>query len=230
MRKTIALAILLAAGICPYAAVQGEQPASEKKQAAESAAEAKRSIEDRAAPAAGDAKQDTVADDAAADPERFDWTKVDWKKRLTRLQYYITREAGTERAFTGKYWDFFKPGQYRCVGCGLPLFESDAKFESDCGWPSFDRPISEKALTEHVDFKIGYPRTEIRCRRCQAHLGHVFNDGPTDTGQRYCLNSAAMKFVSEKALKAEKEQSAEQQPPTDKPAPVATDAESKAGE
>ncbi|RIK75415.1 MAG: hypothetical protein DCC67_15365, partial [Planctomycetota bacterium] len=121
-----------------------------------------------AASAASGAKDGSSKPGDTADPEKIDWSKVDWKKRLTRLQYHITREAGTERAFTGKYWDFFKPGQYRCVGCGLPLFESDAKFESDCGWPSFDRPISDKTLTEHVDFKIGYPRTEIRCRRCQA--------------------------------------------------------------
>lgn len=143
------------------------------------------------------------AQGAEEDPEKVDWSQVDWRKRLTRLQYYITREAGTERPFRNEFWDFFKPGEYRCVGCGLPLFESDAKFDSECGWPSFDRTIAKDTVTEHVDLKLLQPRTEIRCRRCEAHLGHVFNDGPTDTGLRYCLNSAAMKFVSEKQLEKE---------------------------
>jgi methionine-R-sulfoxide reductase len=141
----------------------------------------------------------------AEDPDKVDWSKVDWKKRLNRMQYYILREAGTERPFQNKFWDFFKPGQYRCAGCGQPIFESDAKFDSDCGWPSFDKTIAKDAVTEHVDYKIGYPRTEIRCKRCQSHLGHVFNDGPTDTGLRYCLNSAAMKFVHTKQLAVENE-------------------------
>ena len=156
----------------------------------------------------------------AEDPDKIDWSKVDWRKRLTRMQYYILREAGTEQAFKNKFWDFFKPGQYRCAGCGQPLFESDAKFESDCGWPSFDKTIAKDAITEHVDYKIGYPRTEIRCKRCQSHLGHVFNDGPTDTGLRYCLNSAAMKFVHTKQLAAEKEKT--------KATPKAEKAEEKA--
>jgi peptide-methionine (R)-S-oxide reductase len=154
----------------------------------------------------------------AEDPEKVDWSKVDWRKRLTRMQYHILRQAGTERAFQNKFWDYFKPGEYRCAGCGLPLFESDAKFESDCGWPSFDKTIAKNAITEHVDYNIGYPRTEIRCRRCQSHLGHVFNDGPTQTGLRYCLNSAAMKFVHEKQLAAEKKPPAKAstKEPTDK--------------
>lgn len=145
----------------------------------------------------------------AEDPDKVDWSQIDWRKRLTRLQYHITREAGTERPFRNEFWDFFKPGEYRCVGCGLPLFESDAKFDSDCGWPSFDKTVDDKAITTHVDLKMAQPRTEIRCRRCEAHLGHVFNDGPTDTGLRYCLNSAAMNFVSEKQLKKEGEKGKE---------------------
>jgi peptide-methionine (R)-S-oxide reductase len=140
----------------------------------------------------------------AENPEKIDWTKIDWSKQLTRKQYHIMREAGTEQPFHNKYWKFFKKGQYQCAGCGLPLFESDAKFDSECGWPSFDKAIAKNAITEHTDYKLGYPRTEIRCRRCQAHLGHVFDDGPTDTGLRYCLNSLAMQFKTTKQLEAEK--------------------------
>jgi peptide-methionine (R)-S-oxide reductase len=139
----------------------------------------------------------------AEDPEKVDWSKVDWTKRLDKLQYKVMRRAGTERAFTGKYWDFFKDGQYRCAGCGLPLFDSEAKFDSDCGWPSFDKSIAKDAITEHEDLTLFQPRVEIRCRRCGSHLGHVFNDGPTKTGLRYCLNSVAMDFVPEKQLKTE---------------------------
>jgi peptide-methionine (R)-S-oxide reductase len=178
----------------------------QQKPKGESATTAETKV-DKNKPAADDAGK--LDKQIAEDPEKVDWTKIDWKKRLTRMQYYILREAGTERAFQNKFWNYFKPGQYRCAGCGLPIFESDAKFESDCGWPSFDKTIAKDAVTEHVDYKIGYPRTEIRCRRCQSHLGHVFNDGPTDTGLRYCLNSAAMKFVNTKQLAAEKEKDKE---------------------
>jgi methionine-R-sulfoxide reductase len=170
------------------AIVHAQEPAAEDKTAK---AEVKKSAV---------AAKESTEEEAVEDPEKVDWSQVDWRKKLTRLQYHIMREAGTERPFRNEFWDFFKPGQYRCAGCGAPLFESDAKFDSECGWPSFDQTISDKAITEHVDLKMLQPRTEIRCRRCEAHLGHVFNDGPTDTGLRYCLNSAAMKFVSEKEL------------------------------
>lgn len=137
------------------------------------------------------------------DPEKVDWSKVDWKKRLTPEEYRITRKAGTERAFTGRYWNFFGDGQYRCVNCGLPLFDSDSKFESHCGWPSFDKSIAKNAITEVPDDSLGMVRTEIRCRRCGAHLGHVFDDGPTETGVRYCVNSASTKFIDAEKLAAE---------------------------
>jgi methionine-R-sulfoxide reductase len=149
----------------------------------------------------------------AEDPEKVDWSKVDWRKRLTRLQYNIMREAGTERPFQNKFWDLFKDGQYRCAGCGLPLFESDSKFDSECGWPSFDKTIAKDTVTLHKDLKIGYARTEIRCRRCDAHLGHVFDDGPTATGLRYCMNSASMKFLNTKQLAVEKKTAKKSKPP-----------------
>lgn len=194
MSKLLSLVAIV--GLCS-AFVYAQEPAATDKAA--------KSESGQSAAATKDDKEEA----AEKDPEKVDWSKVDWRKQLTRLQYHITREAGTERPFRNEFWDFFKPGQYRCVGCGLPLFESDAKFDSDCGWPSFDKTISKEAITEHVDLKMLQPRTEIRCRRCEAHLGHVFNDGPTDTGLRYCLNSAAMNFVSEKQLKKEVEKTKE---------------------
>jgi peptide methionine sulfoxide reductase msrA/msrB len=150
--------------------------------------------------ASGEAKKSDGAAKKETDPEKIDWSKVDWKKRLTDEQYYVTRQAGTERAFTGKYWNFFGDGQYKCVNCGLPLFDSSSKFESHCGWPSFDRSLAKNAITEVQDRSHGMVRTEIRCRRCGAHLGHVFDDGPTDTGVRYCVNSASTDFVEREEL------------------------------
>ena len=155
------------------------------------------------------------------DPEKIDWKKVDWRKRLSRMQYEVLREAGTERPFTNKYWRFFKPGEYHCAGCGLALFEGDAKFESECGWPSFDKTTAKDTVTEHKDYLLGYERIEIRCRRCGGHLGHVFNDGPTKTGLRYCLNSAAMKFVPEKDLKKKAETEKKETKSEKKPAETA---------
>lgn len=125
-------------------------------------------------------------------------TKEELKKRLTSDQWYITQEKGTERAFTGAYWDHHEKGVYDCVCCGLPLFLSDTKFESGCGWPSFFQTVKKENVKETLDTSHGMIRTEITCGRCGAHLGHVFNDGPAPTGLRYCLNSGAMKFVPSK--------------------------------
>jgi len=119
---------------------------------------------------------------------------AEWRKQLTPEQYYVTREHGTERAFSHPYWREKRDGMYKCVACGAPLFSSDTKYDSGTGWPSFYAPADNGALSEHEDRKFLMRRTEVRCANCESHLGHVFTDGPKPTGQRYCINGCALEL------------------------------------
>jgi peptide-methionine (R)-S-oxide reductase len=126
-------------------------------------------------------------------------SETDWRSQLTPIQYHVLREKGTERAFTGEYWDEHRPGVYRCAACGAELFDADTKFESGTGWPSFYQPSSPEAVDTETDRSFFMTRTEVNCASCGGHLGHVFPDGPRPTGLRYCINSASLKLDPQEA-------------------------------
>ena len=127
--------------------------------------------------------------------EKINKSDQEWKDILSKESYEVTRKAGTERPFTGKYWDNFDNGTYKCICCGEPLFKSETKFDAGCGWPSFYAPLKPEAVISREDNSLGMRRIEVLCARCDAHLGHVFPDGPAPTGLRFCMNSASLSLI-----------------------------------